>query len=85
MFWGTHRTLSSAAVCSQVCDCCWLLSFRELLPAMLRQLAAAPREARRLPALLAAFVDGGRLLTYAASPTEQQLEVRWQKPSLCYP
>jgi len=70
------ETLSPAPVCSQTCDCCWLLSFRELLPAMLRQLAAAPREARRLPALLAAFVDGGSLLAHAASPTERQLEVR---------
>ena len=60
---------------SQECDCCWLLFFRELLPAMLRQLLAAPREARRLPHLLAAFVDGGRLLAHAASPTESQLEV----------
>ena len=73
----THTSTNDhTPVCLQECGCCWLLFFRELLPAMLRQLAAAPREARRLPALLAAFVDGGQLLVHAASPTEEQLEVR---------
>jgi hypothetical protein len=50
---------------------------------MLRQLVAAPREARRLPHLLAAFVDGGRLLPHAASPTEPQPVVRSHNLAPC--
>ena len=62
----------------QDCDCGLLLFHRELFPAMLRQLAAATVEASRLPHLLAAFTDAGRLLAHARLPHATQLQAKPQ-------
>ena len=52
----------------QATDCSFLYFNLEILSAALSEACARPEEARKLPYLLAAFLDGHRLLgTYSGS------------------